>query len=160
MANVENRTPTEEELEEMVLLVRLLVGDLQGSIFFPVMSDGEIEKILKLEKYNVQRAARRVAMGIAFYLTTTNYKERTGDIEVINNASIQYGRVLRDFIKDGGQKDLPDDLNPYVGGASIRDICRHINDPDVYRSPLVQISPCVAWWTDVKHKYDCSSRGC
>lgn len=154
-----DNTPSVEEIEELVLLVRLLVGDLEGSIFFPVMSDAEIEKILRMENWSVRRAARRVAMGIAFYLSTFNQRERTGDIEVVNNASAQYGRLLRDFLRES-VAELPDSLEPYVGGASIREMCEHINDPDVYINPLLRISPCIAWWTEERFKYDCSGGSC
>lgn len=148
---------TPEEIEDLVALVRVLVGDVPASIFYPVLSDEEILTILYMEKCNVKRAARRVAMSIAFFMSTTSYKERTGNIEVINNASLQYQKVLSMFLTESGYNNLPDDIVPYAAGISVRDICASRADRDLNRSPLAQITPCLAWWTDVKNYYSCST---
>ena len=71
---------TPEELEA-ISLIRILVGDVPASIFYPVLTDDEILQILNLENGNTLRAARRVAISIAFVMATTPYRERTSDIE-------------------------------------------------------------------------------
>lgn len=142
---------TPEELEA-ISLIRILVGDVPASIFYPVLTDEEILQILNLENGNTLRAARRVAISIAFVMATTPYRERTSDIEVWNNASIEYRKVLEAFIKETGQTNLPPHLKPYAAGISIADVNAANNNPDRNRSPLSQISPCIAWWTRV-NKY-------
>lgn len=150
--------PTEEEIEKMIAMVRVLVGDVPQSVFYPVLSDEEIEVILELENWNVMRAAKRVAVSVAFYLSTTNYKERTGDIEVINNASMQYQRVLDKFLNDAGESALPEGIMPYAAGISIYDVCASNSNPDKNRSPLARITPCLAWWTEVRNYYKCAPK--
>lgn len=139
-------TPEEQEKIE---LVRILVGDVPSSIFYPVLTDEEIGKLLALENWDVLRASRRVAISIAFSLTSFPYRERTDSIEVWNNASLEYRKVLEEFIKESGQINLPANLKPYAAGISITDVNAANNNPDRNRSPLSQISPCIAWWTKI-----------
>lgn len=150
--------PTPEEIAEMVTLVRILVGDTPGSIFYPIMSDEDITAILKFENWNVLRAARRVAISIAFQLTSTSTRERSGDIEVWNSSAMEYQRVLNQFLDESNGANLPSDLIPYAAGISKSDVCASNNDPDKNRSPLSQITPCLAWWTRVDH-YPCCDNG-
>jgi len=145
--------PTPEQ-QAKIQLVRILVGDTPQSIFYPMLSDEEYYAILELENWNVVRAARRAGTSIALQLTMVNYRERTGDIEVWNNASLTYYKALQDLIKDIGSGTLPADIRPYAAGISKEDMCKYMTDPDVNRSPLAQISPCTAWWTRVNN-YPC-----
>jgi len=135
------------EQQAKIDLVRLLVGDTPESIFYPMLTDEQYFAILELENWNVMRAARRAAISIAFQLARTNSRERTGDIEVWNNSYSEYRKVLELLINDSGAFNLPAGLRPYAGGISKEEMCKLLSDPDVVRSPLTQISPCVAWWT-------------
>lgn len=154
----EGNNPTPEEIQDMVFLCRLLYGDLPQSIFFPILSDEEIEALLKLEKWNIQRAARRAALAAAFYMTTTPTRERSGDIESWSAAATEYRRVLDAFLDESNASNLPYDLIPYAAGISIADVCASNNDLDKNRSPLARITPCLAWWTRVKHYERCCSK--
>lgn len=149
--------PTPQEITEMILLVRTLIGDLPQSIFYPLLSDAEIESLLRLEKWDVKRAARRAAISAAFYLTGWSTREKSGDIEVWNDAASQYQKVLSAFLDESNANSLPYDLTPYAAGISVADICASNNDPDKARSPLARITPCLAWWTRVKHYERCCS---
>jgi len=146
-------TPTPEQ-QAKIDLVRILVGDTPQSIFYPMLTDEQYYAILELENWNVVRAARRAGISIALQLTMVNYRERTGDIEVWNNASLTYYKALQDLIDDTGPGSLPADIRPYAAGISKEDICKYLSDPDTARSPLTQISPCVAWWSRVD-RYEC-----
>lgn len=152
--------PTQEELEELIALVRLLIGDVPQSIFYPILSDEEIGRILRLENWNALRAARRAATTIAFMMSTYNYRERTGDIEVWNNASIEYRKVLEMFLDETGSMNLPNKLLPYAAGISKLDVDAANDNTDRNRSPLVQITPCTAWWTSIDRYDSCFSGGC
>lgn len=141
------------EQQAKINLVRILVGDVEQSIFYPVLSDEEYFQILEANGWNIQRAARSAAMSIAFQLSAFPYRERAGDIEVWNNASIQYLKVLTLFLDNNNPLDLPQDIMPYAAGISRSDVRDSNCNPDKNRSPLARISPCTAWWTDVKN-YD------
>lgn len=144
---------TEEQLEK-IAMVRLLIGDVEGSIFYPILSDEEIVRYLILENWDVMRAARRAATTVAFMLSTVSYRERTGDLEVWNNASIEYRKVLEMFLDESGSANLPANLKPYAAGISVSDVEAANCNPDRNRSPLARITPCLAWWTRVKD-YPC-----
>ena len=96
--------------EEDIYIVRLLIGDTPQSVFYPLLEDADIVALLTLEDGNVLRAARRAAITAAFLMSTQNYRERCSDIEVWNNASIEYRKVLEAFIKETGQTNLPPHL--------------------------------------------------
>lgn len=147
------------EQEAKIKLVRILVGDTEGSIFYPALSDEEYYYILELNDWNVYRAARRIAMSIAFQLSGFTYRERTGDIEVWNNASLQYLKVLQLLLDDDSPVNLPADILPYAAGISKIDVNASNCNPDKNRSPLARISPCIAWWTNVKNYPQCCEDG-
>lgn len=144
---------TDEEIAERVDLLRLFTGDVPQSIFYPILEDEEYVKILKFYKCSVDKAARKAAFSILFYLTQVSYRERTGDIEVWNNASIEYRKALNELI-NSDKGTLPDDLRPWVAGANPEDTCKFQNS--MIRNPLAQISPCSNWWTRVD-RYHCVS---
>lgn len=146
-----------EDQERRMLLVRLLIGDTPSSPFYPIFTDEEVEAMLELYGWDVRRASRQLAISAAFQLSMVTYRERTGDIEVWNNASLQYQKALGDFIDAGSANNLPDHLVPYAAGISKEDYCAYLMDPDVRRSPLVQISPCVDWWTNLKYRPCCGT---
>lgn len=149
---------TQEQIDK-IELVRVLVGDMEGSLFYPALTDEQYAKLLKSENWNVRRAVRRVATTIAFQLSTWNTRERTADIEVWNEASTAYREVLELLIKGANDAyDLPDLLHVYAAGISIKDYCTSINNPDKKRSPLAQISPCISWWEQVKRN-SCNRKG-
>ena len=145
--------PTPEQ-EQKMNLIRVLVGDTEGSMFYPILTDAQYYDLLQFEKWDVYRAARRAGISISLHLAQETYRERTGDIEVWNNASIEYRKALSDFLDNKGVTNLPSLIRPYASGISKADMCKYLNDPDTARSPLSQISPCVAWWTRVEG-YDC-----
>lgn len=147
-----NITP---EQQAKIDLVRILVGDSPGSIFYPVLSDEQYYAILELENWDVKKAARRIAVSISLVLSQVSYRERTDDIEVWNNASIEYRKSLENLLDDKGSINLPESLKPYAAGISREDICDQIMNPDLYRSPLAQISPCAAWWTRIENRGCC-----
>ena len=145
---------------DKVELVRILVGDTEGSLFYPALSDDQYQKILEMEGWSVRRAVRRVATTIAFQLSTYSTRERTADIEVGNSASTSYREVLDLLIRGGSDAfDLPELINVYAAGISIKDYCLSNNNPDKKRSALSQISPCISWWKFLD-KTNCNSGRC
>lgn len=141
------------EQEAKIKLLRLMLGDLPASVFYPILTDDEYGMILQLYDWNVEKAARRAAFSILFYLTQTTYRERTGDIEVWNNASIEYRKALNDLI-DNEKSTLPEDLIPFVAGVNVEDVCKY--QKEGVRHPLAQITLCSNWWTRVD-RYSCIS---
>lgn len=144
------------EQEQKIALLRIMLGDTPNSIFYPILSDEDYYLILETNGWDVRKSAKMAGFSIVFYLTQTTYRERTGDIEVWNNASIEYRKALDDFLKEDS-RFLPSDLRPYVGGTSAKEVCALLSDPDYLRHPLASISHCSSWWTRVKN-YDCLTK--
>lgn len=143
----------EEEKEYRIDLVRLMIGDVPISVFYPILTDTEYAKLLAFYNWDINKTARKAAFSILFYLTQVTYRERTGDIEVWNNASIEYRKALNDYL-DSEKTILPDNIRPWVAGANPSDVCKFQSSS--VRNPLAQISPCSNWWTRVD-KYNCIS---
>lgn len=137
--------PTPEQQAKIDLL-RLLLGDLPSSVFYPILMDSEYQMILEAHGWDVNKATRKAAFSILFYLTQVNYRERTGDIEVWNNASIEYRKALNDYLSS--QKNIiPEDLVPWVAGANKIDVIKF--QREAVRHPLAQVAVCSNWWTRV-----------
>jgi len=147
------------EQQAKINITRILIGDSTGSIFYPILTDEEYFAILELEHWDVKRAARRAGLSISMQLTMLPYRERTGDIEVWNNASLAYYKALQDFLDDSSPYTLPPDLIPYAAGISRADVEASNCNPDKNRSPLAQITPCTAWWTRVDRYPKCCDDG-
>lgn len=130
-------TYTPEQLEK-IYQVRLLIADSPSSPFYPLFDDDEIASFLKMNGWNVRRASRQAAIAASMNFSQMVYRERTGDIEVWNNVSIQYLKALENVIK-GNVEDFGA-LRPYFGGVDACTVTANENDPRNVRSPLVQIN--------------------
>lgn len=122
--------------------VRVLVGDTEGSPFFQILSDEEIQFFLDLNGGNVMAAARQAAIAISMQLAGWSSRERSGDLEVWSNLSTQYLKALQNLIDTPTGYTLPNGLMPYAAGISWTDVCANNNDPDNVRPPLTQIKVC------------------
>lgn len=143
--------PTPVEKEEYVKLVRILVGDTNSCMFYPMVDDDDILTLLELEKWNILRGAKRVAITIAFMLSSYPTRERSYDVEVWNEFAKSYKNVLDTFINDAHSLNIPNDVIPYAAGISKEDVSKYRGHPDTNRSPLSQITPCNEWWTKLEN---------
>lgn len=123
------------EQEKKIQQVRLLIGDTPSSPFYPLFQDEEIGELLELNNWDVYKAAKMAAISASFQFAQMTYRERTGDIEVWNNVSIEYGKALANLIKDDAFS-LPKGLKPYFGGISWDVVDKYNMDQDYTRSPL------------------------
>jgi hypothetical protein len=121
--------------------VRLLIGDIPGSPFYPLYTDEQIQEFLDLSNQNIQQAARLAAISASFILAGWSTRERTGDIEVWNSLSTQYLKALENLINNPIQ-ELPNGMMPYAGGISWADVCANNSNPDNVRGRLTQIKTC------------------
>lgn len=129
--------------------VRLLIGDIAASPFYPLFTAEEIQQFLDLNGQNIRQAARMAAISASMLLAGYNTREITGDIHVYNEVSSQYRRALENFINDSSSANLPNGLMPYASGISWADFNANNNNPDNIRSPLTQIKICdTDWWND------------
>lgn len=92
--------------------VRLLIGDVPSSPFFPLYTDEEIEGFLEMAGDDVFQAAKLAAISAAFQFAGISTREVTGDIEVWNSLSTQYLRAL-DYLIKNPSLGIPSGLIPW-----------------------------------------------
>lgn len=128
--------PTQQEKELLTYQVRLMIGDTPTSPFYPLFQDEEIEQFLEMNGWRVRPAIRMAAIAASMQFAQFTYRERTGDIEVWNNISIQYQKALENLINESSSVALPDGLKPYFGGIDWEVVSSYNSDPSNVRSPL------------------------
>lgn len=122
--------------------VRVLCGDTEGSPFYQMLSDDEVQFFLDINGQNVMAAARQAAVSISLQLAGWTSRERSGDLEVWSNLSTAYLKALENLINDKSPGNLPNGLMPYASGISWDDFCANNSNPDNIRSPLTKIKVC------------------
>ncbi|MNF74307.1 hypothetical protein D3C85_844290 [compost metagenome] len=122
--------------------VRILIGDVEGSPFYQLFTDDEIQAFLDLNGGNVMQAARLAAIAASMQLAGYSSRERTGDIEVWSNLSTAYLKALENLINDKNSTSIPSGLMPYAAGISWADICANNATPDNVRPALTEIRVC------------------
>ena len=124
--------------------LRLLIGDTEGSPFYPLFSDDEIQFFL--DSYgSVAEASKIAAISASFQLAAWNTRETTGDISVWNELSKQYLKALENLIGkagSGGTTIIPNGIMPYAGGISWADVNANNANLDNVRPALSQITIC------------------
>lgn len=131
----ENGNYTEQELKK-IAFVRLMIGDTPTSPFYPIFEDDEIASVLENYNWDVKKAIRSMAIAASMQFSQMTYRERTGDIEVWNNVSLQYQKALQDLINDNSIGSLGTGLMPYFGGISWCEVGKINSNPDQVRSAL------------------------
>lgn len=122
------------EQQKKIATVRILIGDTESSPFYPIFEDDEIATILENYNWDVKRAVKMAAVAASMQFSQVVYRERTGDIEVWNNVSLQYQKALKDLIT--AVDALGTGLMPYFGGISWCEVGKINNNPDQVRSSL------------------------
>jgi hypothetical protein len=100
--------------EEKIAMIRLLIGDIEGSPFFPLFTDEDILRFLTLSNGNIYKAARMAAISASMLLAGWSTRERAGEIEVWSSLSTNYLKALDYFIKNPDTA-IPDGLMPWFG---------------------------------------------
>lgn len=128
--------PFTTEEETKILQVRLVIGDSASSPFYPLFQDEEIAQFLDMNGWRVRPAIRMAAIAASMQFAQFTYRERSGDIEVWNNVSIQYQKALENVINESSTAALPDGLKPYFGGIDWQVVNTYNEDKNNVRSPL------------------------
>lgn len=92
--------------------VRILIGDVEGSPFYQLFTDEEIQGFLDMTNQDVFAAARLAAISASFQLAGWSTRERTGQIEVWSSLATQYLKALDYLINNPGTL-IPPGLFPW-----------------------------------------------
>jgi hypothetical protein len=144
------------EQQKKIGLTRIFIGDTESSPFYPIFTDDEIASILEYYNWNLRKGVRAIAISASMQFAQMTYRERTGDIEVWNNVSLQYQKALQDLINPSNVNDLDSGLMPYFGGISWCEVGKISGNPDQVRSALTWEShtvPQIAGATTISQQF-------
>ena len=127
--------------EEKVLLVRLLIGDIESSPFYPLFQDEEVLQFLSVTSGVVVSAAKFAAISASMMLSGWSTRERTGSIEVWNSLSTNYLKAL-DHLINNSDKTIPNGLMPWGACVSRVEMEEMLCDPDRVRNDLIDVYLC------------------
>lgn len=127
---------------EPIDIVRLRIGDTEGSPFYQMLSDEEIQYFLDLHGGDVIAASKDAALSVMMQLAQMATRERVGDVEVWRSADA-YLAALK-FIIANPLYTLPNGLMPWSGGISKEEMCLNNSNPDLVKFPLENIRTCDA----------------
>lgn len=128
-------------MEEKVALIRLLIGDVPTSPFYPLFSNVELESFLELVGGNVKEAARYAAISGAMQLAGWSTRERTGNVEVWNDLGKNYLKAL-ELLLQNQDKEIPSGLMPWLAGQSRAELCAIKSSSDYLTPNLTDIFVC------------------
>ena len=121
--------------------IKLLIGDLPVSAFYPLFTDIEYQQFLDMNSQDVYSAVKMAAITGSLIIAAYPTRERVGEVEVWNALSSNYLKALGYLITNPTQ-NIPNGLMPWAGGISKADMCTNNLNPDVVQSPLNSIHTC------------------
>lgn len=130
------------ELLEQIELVRLLIGDIPSSPFYPLYQDEEIEQFLKLSNNNVMKSAIYAAHGASMMFAGYSTMEKTGDITVRNELASNYLKALKLLIDSNKDNKGDKVFYPWSMGISVQQVCEYLKDPTATVSPILEVFAC------------------
>lgn len=124
--------------------VRLLIGDVPASYFYPILTDSEIEFFLELYNGNVRRASQKAAQSVAYIISSFPTREKTAEVERWNEYAKQYLALLKGIIDGDSDYYLYGAVMPYAAGISWADIRANESNCDNVIPKTVKITddPC------------------
>lgn len=126
---------------EKISLVRLLIGDIEASPFYPLFQDEEILQFLVVTNGSVVGASKFAAISASMILSGWSTRERSGQVEVWNSLSSNYLKAL-DYFINTSDKAIPNGLMPWGAGISKTEMDEMLCDPDRVRSKLIDVYLC------------------
>lgn len=127
--------------EEKISFIRLLIGDIPSSPFYPLYEDEDILAFLTMGDGNIMRTARYAAISASMMLAGWTSRERSGQVEVWNSLSSNYLKAL-DYFINTSDKAIPNGLMPWGAGISKTEMDEMLCDPDRVRSKLIDVYLC------------------
>ena len=127
--------------EEKIQLIRLLIGDINTSPFYPLFQDDDLYQFLTVTSGDVVNAAKFAAISASMMLAGWSTRERAGSIEVWNSLSTNYLKAL-DYLINNSNKTIPNGLMPWGAGISASEMREMLCDPDRVRNKLLDTYLC------------------
>lgn len=130
------------EEQTKIDLVRLLTGTGPSSVLYELRTDDDLAKVLTSQSWNVTKASKWVALGIAAEVSSWNYREKVGSEDVWSNIGRDYQAFTKTLLDQLGKDVGSISISPYAGGISMSDWIDNCRNPDIIRSKLSKINSC------------------
>lgn len=122
--------------------VRLLIGDVTSSPFYPLFSDTEIEAFIEMTG-SVQQASLQAAISAAMVVAGMPTRERVGDgeLEIANNMANAYVKALEKFITQSNKTSLTG-IMPWVSNVEVEEMKSYAADTTLNK-PSIFVLKCL-----------------
>ena len=99
--------------EEKIALIKLMIGDVPASPFYPLFSDADYGKWLAMYNGDIDKTVRTAAISASMFMATVESREVIGDLVLENEIANNYIKALNLLIANP-TKSLPDGLMPWT----------------------------------------------
>lgn len=128
------------EEQAKINLVRLLSGTSTTSALFELRTDDDIASVLIAQNWNVIKATKWLALGVAAEVSAWNYREKVGEEDVWSNIGRDYQNFVKTLLAEFGSDIAALNITPYASGISWESWIANNNNPDVIRAKLYKIN--------------------
>ena len=130
------------EEQTKIALVRLLTGTSSTSALYELRTDDDIAAVLIVQNWNVIKAAKWVALGVAAEVSAWNYREKVSEEDVWSNIGRDYQGFVKTLLDELGGDIASMNITPYASGISWNSWIENCRNPDVIRAKLYKINSC------------------
>lgn len=99
--------------------VALMLGDIEGSPYYPLFTDEQYNQFLTMSKGDVNGAVVSAAISASFIVSSEATREVIGDLSISKSTGSNYLKAL-DYLIKNTNKQIPAGLMPWVGGLGER----------------------------------------
>lgn len=131
-------TPAQEKILNMV---KILLGDIEGNPYYPMMTDEQYVEILEFFNWEWKKAISSLGLSILGMSSGWNTRETVGLETIENNFNKNYAAYLGKLL-DNLTSVAQINITPYASGISWKDWCANYLNPDNIVPELAKIKSC------------------
>ena len=105
--------------EEKKMMIALMLGDIEGSPYYPLFTDAQYGQFLAMGKGSVNSAVVFAAISASFVVSSESTREQIGDLSIARSTGTNYLKAL-DYLVKNAKSQIPANLMPWVGGLGER----------------------------------------
>lgn len=105
--------------EEKKMMIALMLGDIEGSPYYPLFTDAQYGQFLAMGKGSVNSAVVFAAISASFIVSSESTREQIGDLSIARSTGTNYLKALGYLVKNA-KSQIPANLMPWVGGLGER----------------------------------------
>lgn len=102
--------------DEKKSLLALMIGDVEGSPYYPLFTSTQYGQFLMMANGNVNNAVQSAAISASMVIGSDYTREVIGDLQLSRNAGANYLKAL-DYLIKNSKATIPAKLMPWIGGT-------------------------------------------